>query len=100
MAAETGDAFERAADTEYRMQTRRDRRAGKLSRARRSFHEKLSTLIFLSMAFAVHLYLVQRVTNWVIAHGVVIGLTFLALVGAWGDQRVADAELRERDRRS
>jgi len=97
MAAETGDAFERAADIEYRHhQTRRQRRQGSLSRAREAFHGSIQTLLWLSIALGVHWYIVQRVTNWMIAHGVLIALTFLGLVSAWGDQRVAEAELMER----
>lgn len=96
MMAETDDAFERAADTEYRLQTRRQRRQGSLVRARASFHGSISTLLWLLIALAGHWYIVQRVTNWVIAHCVVIVLTFLGLVSAWGDQRVAEAELMER----
>lgn len=99
MMAETDDAFERAADIEYRLQTRRQRKKGSkgsLSRARYAFHGKINSLLFLLVTFAVHWYLVQRVTNWVIAHAVLIALNFFGLVGAWGDQRVAEARLMER----
>ena len=99
MMAQTEDAFDRAADLEYRLQTKRQRKRGSLAIARASFHSTLTGLIFMLMALALHWYLVQRVTNWVIAHGIVIALTFLGLVSAWGDQRVAEAELRERDSR-
>lgn len=105
MMAETDDAFERAADIEYRLQKQRRRRAehvpempvyGSLAWARWTFHEKISGLLFLLAAFAVHWYIVQRVTNWVIAHAVLIVFSFLGLVKAWGDQRVAEARLMER----
>lgn len=102
MARETDDAFERAADTEYRWQTRRKRRKsgqGPLVIARASFHSTLNGFVFLAMTFALHLFLVQRATNWVIAHGVIVALTFLGLVSAWGDQRIAEAALREREAR-
>lgn len=98
MMAETDDAFDRAADIEYRLQTRRQRKQGSLALARASFHSTLNGLLFLSLALAVHWYFVQRVTYWFIGHAVVIALTFLGLVSAWGDQRVAEAELRERGR--
>ena len=96
--AETGDAFERAADKEFfhRLRPNRQRRRGSLAYARSSFHGTLNGLVFLALAFGVHWYFVQRVTNWVIAHGVLIVLTFLSLVSAWGDARVAEAELMER----
>ena len=97
MMAETDDAFERAADIEYRLQKRRlNRGVDSLADARASFHGKINTLLFLSAALGVHWYIVQRVTNWVIAHGVLIALTFLGLVAAWGEQRVAEARLMER----
>lgn len=98
MMAETDDAFERAADIEYRLQTRRQRRKGspRLASARYTFHSKINSLLFLLIALAVHWYIVQRVTNWMIAHGVLIVLSFLGLVSAWGDQRVAEARLMER----
>lgn len=100
MPAETDDAFERAADTEYRWQTRRQRRQGSggghLAYARASFHSSLNGLLFLSLALGVHWYFVQRITNWVIAHGVLIALLLLSVVSSWGDQRVAEARLMER----
>lgn len=98
MAADTGDAFDRAADKEFfhRLKANRQRRRGSLVWARSQFHGKINSLLFLLAAFAAHWYLVQRVTNWVIAHGVLIVLAFLGLVSAWGDQRVAEAELMER----
>lgn len=105
MATETGDAFERAAEKEHRIRTGRQRaqrggryQYGSLAWARASLHSKVNTLVFLSMALAVHWYFVQRVTNWVIAHGIIIALVFLGLVHAWGAQRVAEAELREKNR--
>ena len=97
MMAETDDAFERAADIEYRLQKkRRSRGADSLAVARAAFHGKINALLFFSAALGVHWYIVQRVTNWVIAHGVLIALTFMGLVSAWGDQRVAEAKLMER----
>lgn len=96
MMAETDDAFERAADTEYRIQWRRRSQRRSLADARSKFHGKINGLLFLLLALGVHWYIVERVTNWVIAHGVIILLTFLSLVEAWGDQRVAEAELMER----
>lgn len=99
MMAETDDAFERAADIEYRLRSRRQPGEGSLAYARMAFHSKVNSLLFLSLALAAHWYFVQRVTYWLIAHAVLIGFVFLALVKAWGDQRVADAALRERDRR-
>lgn len=96
MAAEAGDAFERAANTEYRHQVWRQHRQGSLSAAREAFHGRLQTLLWLSVALGVHWYIVQRVTNWMVGHGVLIVITFLGLIGAWGDQRVAEARLLER----
>ena len=96
MMTETDDAFERAADIECRLQTRRQKKHGSVAAARASLHSNLNGLLFLSLALGVHWYFVQRVTNWVIAHGVVVALTFLGLVSAWGDQRVAEAALLER----
>ena len=99
MATETGDAFERAADIEYRLQSRRQRKAssqGSLAFARMSLHESVNGFLFLAITLGVHYYFVQRVTNWVIAHAVLAVLTFLSIVSAWGNQRVAEAALLER----
>lgn len=105
MMPDTDDAFERAADIEYRLQEKRRRNDsalpevpayGSLAWARWTFHQKISGLLFLLATFGLHWYLIQRVTNWVIAHGVLIVLSFLGLVKAWGDQRVAEARLLER----
>lgn len=106
MATETDDAFERAAEAEHRLQARRQlqqdsdwltRHASPLVRARSRLHGTIQALLFLAMAFGVHWYIIQRVTYWVIAHGVIIALTFLGLVAAWGECRVAEAALRERE---
>ena len=55
-------------------------------------------MLVLSLLLGLHYFFVQRVTNWVIAHGVLVVLTFIGLVHAWGTQRVAEAELKEKNR--
>ena len=107
--AETDDAFERAADLEYRLQKQRQDKQervsempayGSLAWARFTFHGKINALLFLLAALGVHWYIVQRLTYWMIAHGVIIFFTFLGVISAWGDQRVAEARLMERRARS
>ncbi len=105
MATETGDAFERAAEKEHRIRTGRQRAAGlsryqygSLAWARSRLHSYINWLLVLSILLGLHYFWVQRVTNWVIAHMVVIALTFVGLVQAWGAQRVAEAELKEKSR--
>ena len=105
MAIETGGAFERAAETEHRIRTHRQRlkglsryQYGSLAWARSRLHSYINWLLVLALLLGLHWLLVERVTNWMIAHAVVLALTFVGLVHAWGAQRVAEAELKEKSR--
>ena len=105
MATETGGAFERAAETEHRIRTARQYtkglsryQYGTLAWARARLHSYINWLLVLTLLLGLHWLLVERVTNWTIAHAAVVALTFVGLVHAWGAQRVAEAELKEKNR--
>ena len=101
MSTDQSEAFDRAAEMEYRRQAYddyRNRKARSLSEARRTFHRRLNWLLFLAISLAAHWYAIQEPTNWLIVHAALTAFVLLSVTSAWGNQRVAEALETERSR--
>lgn len=95
---EAADAFDRAAEREFKQRRKREKSEGPLASARSDFHGKISGLVFFSIILGVHLLSIrgESPNAWTIGLAVMVILTFLGVVSAWGEVRVAEAVLKER----